>query len=84
MQDDEGDIDIGALEEMLQRAPARLVAITHIPTSSGRVYNAAAVGEVAQAAGVPYLLDACQSVGQVRSSTTLFLLHHCVWSCSST
>ncbi len=66
MQDDEGDIDIKALEGMLSRSTARLVAITHIPTSSGRVYDAAAVGRVTHAAGVPYLLDACQSVGQVQ------------------
>jgi selenocysteine lyase/cysteine desulfurase len=48
----------------LQPKPA-LVSISHIPTSSGRVYNAAAVGAAAAAAGVPYLLDACQSVGQM-------------------
>lgn len=47
-----------------QPKPA-LVSITHIPTSSGRVYDAAAVGAAAAAAGVPYLLDACQSAGQM-------------------
>jgi selenocysteine lyase/cysteine desulfurase len=42
-----------------------LVAISHVPTSSGRVYDAAAVGAAAEAAGVPFLLDACQSAGQM-------------------
>lgn len=48
----------------LQPKPA-LVSISHIPTSSGRVYDAAAVGAETSAAGVPYLLDACQSAGQM-------------------
>lgn len=37
-EDDEGDIDVPALESMLSNGAQRpaLIAITHIPTSSGR------------------------------------------------
>lgn len=35
--------------------------------STGRVYDAAAVGRVTRRHNVPYLLDACQSVGQVHT-----------------
>jgi cysteine desulfurase/selenocysteine lyase len=62
--DSEGQLDLEALEAAL-REPAALLAATHVPTSSGRVEPVVAIGALANAAGVPYLLDATQSVGQM-------------------
>lgn len=59
-----GEIDADALDEMIDER-VRLIAINHMPTNSGLVNPAADVGSVANARGVPYLLDACQSVGQI-------------------
>lgn len=59
-----GEVDLDALETAL-RAPAALVAVTHVPTSSGLVNPAREIGALTRAAGVPYLLDACQSIGQL-------------------
>jgi selenocysteine lyase/cysteine desulfurase len=62
--DEHGQIDVAALASMLDD-DVKLVSLVHVPTQSGLVNPAAEVGRVTRAAGVPLLLDACQSAGQI-------------------
>ena len=61
----EGGIDPASVASLLQRGGVKLVCLSWIPTHSGLVQDAAAVGSVCKEYGVPFVLDACQAVGQL-------------------
>jgi len=68
--DEHGQLSLAALERMLDDGGVRLVAINHVPTHDGLVNPAAEVGRLTRAACSLYLLDACQSVGQLAIDVT--------------
>lgn len=60
-----GGVDPASVRALLASERPRLMALTWIPTFSGMVQRAADVGAECAAAGVPYLIDGCQAVGQI-------------------
>jgi selenocysteine lyase/cysteine desulfurase len=67
----EGGVDLQDLAEKLDRLQPRLLAITHIPTNSGLMQPVEAIAAIyqqyrqTQGEKTWYILDACQSAGQV-------------------
>lgn len=60
-----GDVDVDDIEQIIKTQHPTVVAITQIPTSSGKVQPVAAIGKLCQQYDIWYLVDACQAIGQM-------------------
>lgn len=61
----EGGVDVADMERLIREHHPKLVAVTHVPTNSGLVQPVEDIGRFCRAAGIWYLVDACQSAGQL-------------------
>jgi cysteine desulfurase / selenocysteine lyase len=62
--DEEGNFSLQALEDSIT-ARTRLIAITHIASTAGTVLPVIEIGKIARKHNILYLVDACQTVGQI-------------------
>ena len=61
----EGGVDPQSVRDLLRDPRVRLLAVTWVPTNSGLMQPVETLGELAESADVPYLIDACQAVGEI-------------------
>jgi len=61
----EGGVDTGAARDLIHRKRPRVVAMSHVPTNSGLVQDMASIGATCRERDTLFLVDACQSVGQM-------------------
>jgi selenocysteine lyase/cysteine desulfurase len=59
------ELDLDDLEKLIKNHHPKLVAVTHIPSNSGLIQNVEEIGKLCTQNDVLYLVDACQSVGQL-------------------
>ncbi len=63
--DKQGGADLDHLEQLIRLNHPRLVAVTHVPTNSGLIQDVERIGEWCKHSEAWYLVDACQSAGQL-------------------
>lgn len=61
----EGGVDVDHMVSLIRSRHPKLVSLTHVPTNTGLVQPVAAIGEVCRELEITYLVDACQSAGQM-------------------
>lgn len=61
--DEQGKFNVQALEDAIS-PQTKLIAVTHMPSSSGAIIPIVEIGAIARRHNILYLVDACQTAGQ--------------------
>ncbi|MEL7020565.1 MAG: aminotransferase class V-fold PLP-dependent enzyme [Bacteroidota bacterium] len=60
-----GGVSVQQMTELIRQYHPKLVAVTHVPTNSGLIQEIEEIGRCCQMYDILYLVDACQSIGQM-------------------
>lgn len=60
-----GGVDVADFERLARQHRPKLAAVAHVPTNSGLVQPVEAIGRICREHCIWYLVDACQSAGQM-------------------
>lgn len=60
-----GGVDPDSVRQLIRKHRPQLVAVTWVPTNSGLVQPVEPIGQICEEEGAPYLVDACQAIGQM-------------------
>ena len=61
-----GGVDLDEAWQLIRRLRPALVAVTHMPTNSGLIQPVEEIGKYCHDQHILYLVDACQTVGQLN------------------
>ena len=61
----DGGVDVDSMRQLMDQHKPRLVSLSHVPTNSGLVQPVEEVGKLCKDRNILYLVDGCQSVGQI-------------------
>jgi selenocysteine lyase/cysteine desulfurase len=64
-EDDHGGVDLEDMLRLIRKKRPKLVAVTHMPTSSGLIQDIETIGQACQETESWYIVDACQTAGQL-------------------
>ncbi|WP_367388422.1 aminotransferase class V-fold PLP-dependent enzyme [Lewinella sp. LCG006] len=60
-----GGVDTEAMCQLIRDYQPHLVAVTHMPTSSGLIQDITSIGRACREVDTMYIVDACQTAGQL-------------------
>lgn len=60
-----GGVDLNDMEKLINDHHPKLVSLTHVPTNTGLIQSVEMVGKMCKDKDILYLVDACQSAGQI-------------------
>jgi selenocysteine lyase/cysteine desulfurase len=61
----EGGVDVADMKRLMDQHHPKLVSLTHVPSNTGLIQPVEIVGELCAERDIYYLVDGCQSAGQI-------------------